>query len=189
VIQQRASYPPFRDGKGRPFATNDKVRIRWILPDQPDEKFADAWFELTALVAAAGPNRCTARTSLPMPVISQRACDDLIRSNAAAHPQAMRRPYLMTIREEHLVGEGIAPLLKGESLARVIVREQIDADGYVASCSLVPEPSRDVDDTPFHDCRLDTKYAPLPDDEANRTHRTMTVTWLRSFSAAPADAK
>ena len=189
VIQERASYPPSRDKHDRLRATGDKVRIRWVLPDEPDTQFADAWFEVTALVPATGANQCTVRASLPLPVAGQSACDELIRSGAPHRPQSISRPFLMTIREEHLVGEGIAPLLKGGEVARVIVRQHIDADGYVTSCSLVPEPSADVDDTPAFNCRMNAKFAPLPDNELNRGDRIMTFTWMRSFAAAPAAGK
>jgi len=190
ILQERASYPPNRDKAGRLLATSDRVRIRWVLPGEPDREFADTWFEATALVPAAGPNRCTARASPAMPAMDQSACDEFVRAGAAYRPEAITRPFVVTVREERLIGEGIAPLLKGTAVSRVIVRQRIDAAGYVTSCSLVPEPSEDdVDDTPFYGCRINAKFVALPDDAWNRGDRIMTMTWMRSFAPAPAERR
>ena len=189
VLQERASYPPFRDGNGRLVGTRDKVTIRWVLPERQAEKFADSWLEMSALVPTAGPNRCTARASGPIPSVSQSQCDQFVRSNAGDRPATIAPPFLLTIREEHLVGEGTGQLLKGDQVARVLVRMHVDAEGYVSSCSVLPEPEPAVDDTHFFPCPINLQYEPLSADAPNKADRIMTGSWMRSFAAAPAERK
>lgn len=186
VIQERASYPPVRDARGRLIATSDRVRIHWVLPDEPDQLFADGWLEVKALVPIAGLNRCTVTASGPTPIVSQAVCDQMVRSNATYRPSAVATPFLMTIREEHLVGEGTPPKLEGEGLARVVVRKRIDASGRVVTCSLVPDPSDSANDRFDYRCNMSERYVPLADDEPNRGDRVMTDTWMRSFATLPA---
>jgi hypothetical protein len=186
VITERATYPPLRDKDGRLIATTDQARIRWVLPEATAEKFADSWFELSAVVAPDGVSRCTVRGSSEQRNFEQKACDRFVQINATYRPETVSMPYRMTVREEQQVGEGIAPLLKGQGLARVIVRKIVDSEGYVSSCALVPEPNEKVDDGPYYHCLLNGLYEPLPENISNRGDRTLTVTWMRSFTSLSA---
>jgi hypothetical protein len=177
------------DRRGSPIATTDTVKIKWILPEEPAQAFADRWLEVVALVPATGPANCTFRTSAMLPPPNQKHCDDLVRQNSKYKPSKVDTPFVMTIREEQLVEEGVAQPPAGEGLARVIVRKQVDANGYVKSCERVAEPLERVDSTPYLRCLVNERFEQLPETEPNRGDRLLTVTWMRSFAPAPAERR
>lgn len=189
IISKRATYPPMRNKQGRAITTMDKARIRWVLPTEENPRVADQWFEVRALVSAVGPSKCSLRRSLAPGTITQAECEELVQANASFRPTAVQPPYVLTIREEQLIGDGIAMLPQGTGLARVIVRKHIAADGYVTSCEVIPEPLPNVDATSPYNCVVNGEYPPIPDEEPNKGDRIMTISWMRSFQPAGTEAK
>lgn len=184
IITTRAQYPLVRNKAGRAIATSDQARINWVLPEENSGRFADSWLEIRALVGGEGPSKCTIRGAFARAALSQAQCDRLVQTNATYRPAAIPLPYVLTIREEQLVGEGIAPLPSGTGLARVIIRKRISPEGRVTACELVPEPRADVDSSPSYPCLVNGEFPALPDEEKNRGDRLLTISYMRSFQPA-----
>lgn len=190
VVLAKGKFEPARDAKGRAVASTLTLPVRWVLPEDGDNRQPSGPFDLTHIATIAADDsiiRCEITVDgKPQPAAAEQC------GGAGDRAELRRRlklsgPYRMRMDVAIRNADTPPPLPAAPGTGRLLTvyeaREAIDADGVPSHCTIAvvggdwaEEARKYLDKTP---CETGQRFFPVRGkDGAPKPAQVLIATWL-----------
>ena len=201
VLVERARFVPARDARGTAVADRDKVRVRWVIPNDDSDDSGIALEKRSVVngttivrIAVRGDMLVSCSSTFTPPLADPGGAESQIpcaQASAVAayygahHPPGIGANFIVTSRWQTIVGGDLRLPTTGPLEVSYVTRVTINANGQAILCERIAANGILSGAAPSA-CGVSerTLFTPLPPDAVPTTKRVLTTIQTTSFSTS-----